>query len=149
MHFSLGKNSMWLCVGCLSVGNSSVDVLVLRGKIYIEMHTIPGRTKARDWNRGCTQLRRLIDTTWFWILQLSATKDCSVAQNINFCKRLVRHCEMTELPSFRSKCIEQIHTRRSSMGHLQWAVTCEQSRMGISANALLTQALGKRKEASY
>ena len=46
MRFSFGKNSMWLCVGCLSVRNSSVDVL--RGKIYTEMHTIPGRTNARD-----------------------------------------------------------------------------------------------------
>lgn len=110
---------MWLCVGCLSVRNSSVDVL--RGKIYTEMHTIPGRTNARDWNRGRTQLRRLRDTTWFWILWVSATEDCSVGQNMNFHKGLVRHCEWQSGLHF----VWSAWSRRTREGAV-WVVCSEQ-----------------------
>ena len=55
---------------------------------------------------------------------------------------------MTELASLCLKSIKQTHTRRSSVGHVQWAAVCERSCKSVSANTQSTQALGKRKEAS-
>lgn len=48
LHFSFGKNSMWFYVGCLSVRNSSVDVLVSRRKTYREIYTFRGRANVGD-----------------------------------------------------------------------------------------------------
>lgn len=102
MHFSFGKNPTWLCVGCLSARNSSVDVLVLRDNI--ERCIVPGKNKCRRLRQGVHRVQKA-DRHYLVLNSVAVSHQrLRVDQNINLHRKKFG-CEMTELASFCSKCI--------------------------------------------
>lgn len=124
---------MWLCVGCLSVRNSSVDVLVLRGKIQRKMQTCPRRTNVGDRNRVCG-VQKADRHYLVRILWPSATRACSVGQNINLCRKKFVWTLRNDRVCF---IWLQVCESRCTQAGAVWVVCSEQQAVCTRARAFL------------